>query len=74
MDRARQAADLRHADACSRRIAEVGGGDKIVVEKSTVPVRTAQMVKEILGESPNGHSYQVVSNPEFLAEGTRERP
>ena len=65
-----QAADLRYADACSRRIAEVGGGDKIVVEKSTVPVRTAQMVKEILGESPNGHNYQVVSNPEFLAEGT----
>ena len=64
------AADLRYVDACSRRIAEVGGGDKIVVEKSTVPVRTAQMVKEILGESPNGHNYQVVSNPEFLAEGT----
>ena len=65
-----QAADLRYVDACSRRIAEVGGGDKVVVEKSTVPVRTAQMVKEILGESPNGHNYQVVSNPEFLAEGT----
>lgn len=65
-----QAADLRYVDACARRITEVGGGDKIVVEKSTVPVRTAQMVKEILGESPNGHSYQVISNPEFLAEGT----
>jgi UDPglucose 6-dehydrogenase len=65
-----KAADLRYVDACSRRIAKVGGGDKIVVEKSTVPVRTAQMVKEILSESPNGHSYQVVSNPEFLAEGT----
>ena len=47
-----------------------GGGDKIVVEKSTVPVRTAQMVKEILSESPNNQSYQVISNPEFLAEGT----
>lgn len=65
-----QAADLRYVDACARRIAEVGGGDKIVVEKSTVPVRTAQMVKEILSESPNNHSYQVISNPEFLAEGT----
>jgi UDPglucose 6-dehydrogenase len=65
-----QAADLRYVDACARRIAEVGGGDKIVVEKSTVPVRTAHMVKEILSESPNNHSYQVLSNPEFLAEGT----
>lgn len=65
-----QAADLRYVDACARRIAEVGGGNKIVVEKSTVPVRTAQMVKEILSESPNDHSYQVISNPEFLAEGT----
>jgi len=40
------------------------------VEKSTVPVRTAQMVKEILDSANNGHSYQVISNPEFLAEGT----
>ncbi|MBN37478.1 MAG: UDP-glucose 6-dehydrogenase [Opitutae bacterium] len=65
-----QAADLRYVESCARRIAEAGGGDKIVVEKSTVPVRTAQMVKEILGESTNGNAYQVVSNPEFLAEGT----
>ena len=68
-----QAADLRYVESCARRIAEVGGGDKIVVEKSTVPVRTAHMVKEILSESPNGHAYQVVSNPEFLAEGTAMR-
>lgn len=67
------AADLRYVEACARQIAEVGGGDKIVVEKSTVPVRTAQMVKEILGAARNGHSYQVVSNPEFLAEGTAIR-
>jgi UDPglucose 6-dehydrogenase len=65
-----QAADLSYVESCARRIAEVGGGNKIVVEKSTVPVRTAQMVKEILGEAPNGNAYQVVSNPEFLAEGT----
>lgn len=65
-----QAADLRYVESCARRIAEVGGGNKIVVEKSTVPVRTAQMVKEILGEAPNGNAYQVISNPEFLAEGT----
>ena len=65
-----QAADLRFIESCARRIAEAGGGNKIVVEKSTVPVRTAQMVKEILGSSNNGFDYQVVSNPEFLAEGT----
>ena len=65
-----QAADLRFVESCARGIARAGGGDKIVVEKSTVPVRTAQMVKEILDSSNNGHSYQVISNPEFLAEGT----
>lgn len=65
-----KAADLRFIELCARNIAKVGGGDKIVVEKSTVPVRTAQMVKEILSEANNGYSYQVLSNPEFLAEGT----
>jgi UDPglucose 6-dehydrogenase len=65
-----QAADLRFVESCARRIAEAGGGDKIVVEKSTVPVRTAQMVNEILRGAENGFHYQVVSNPEFLAEGT----
>ncbi len=65
-----QAADLRFVESCARGIAKAGGGDKIVVEKSTVPVRTAQMVKEILDSANNGYSYQVISNPEFLAEGT----
>ena len=65
-----KAADLRFIEACARRIAQVGGGNKIVVEKSTVPVRTAQMVNEILRGAGNGFKYQVVSNPEFLAEGT----
>ncbi len=67
------AADLRYVEICARRIAEIGGGNKIVVEKSTVPVRTAHMVKEILGAAQNGFEYQVVSNPEFLAEGTAIR-
>ena len=65
-----QAADLRFVESCARGIARAGGGNKIVVEKSTVLVRTAQMVKEILDSANNGHSYQVISNPEFLAEGT----
>ncbi len=64
-----KAADLRFIESCARSIARVGGGDKIVVEKSTVPVRTAQMVNEMLSEAQNGFKYQVVSNPEFLAEG-----
>jgi UDPglucose 6-dehydrogenase len=65
-----RAADLKYIESCARNIAKVGGGNKIVVEKSTVPVRTAQMVKEILSSADNGYSYQVLSNPEFLAEGT----
>ena len=65
-----QAADLRYVESCARMIAEVGGGNKIVVEKSTVPVRTAQMVEEILSASGNEFTYQIISNPEFLAEGT----
>lgn len=65
-----KAADLRFIESCARSIARVGGGNKIVVEKSTVPVRTAQMVNEMLSEAQNGFKYQVVSNPEFLAEGT----
>ena len=43
--------------------------DKIVVEKSTVPVRTAESIKRVL-KSASKHSFQVLSNPEFLAEGT----
>lgn len=65
-----RAADLRFIEACARQIAEVANTDKIVVEKSTLPVRTADTLKRILGSSGKGHNFQVVSNPEFLAEGT----
>ncbi len=65
-----RAADLKYIELCARKIAEVSKGDKIVVEKSTLPVRTAESVKRIL-ESAGGQSkFQVLSNPEFLAEGT----
>ena len=64
------AADLRYVESSARRIADVAGGDKIVVEKSTVPVRTAATVRSILDASGRGDNYQVLSNPEFLAEGT----
>jgi len=65
-----KAADLKFIELCARQIAEESNGDKIVVEKSTLPVRTAESIKRILSASGNGHKFQVLSNPEFLAEGT----
>ena len=64
------AADLTYVEQCARRIAEVATSDKIVVEKSTLPVRTAEAIQTILEQSPHGASFEVLSNPEFLAEGT----
>ncbi len=64
------AADLKYVELCARQIATVATSDKIVVEKSTLPVRTAQAIKDILDYTGNGVKYQVLSNPEFLAEGT----
>ena len=64
------AADLTFVEQCARRIAEVATTDKIVVEKSTLPVRTAEAIQTILEQSPHGVNYEVLSNPEFLAEGT----
>lgn len=65
-----RAADLKYVELCARQIAEHAEGDKIVVEKSTLPVRTAQSIKKILKSTSRGHRFQVLSNPEFLAEGT----
>ena len=64
------AADLKHIELCARQIAHVATTDKIVVEKSTLPVRTAEALKSILDNTGNGVQYQILSNPEFLAEGT----
>ena len=64
------AADLTYVEQCARRIASVAKSDKIVVEKSTLPVRTAEAIQTILEQSPHGASFEVLSNPEFLAEGT----
>ena len=64
------AADLKWVELCARQIASVSTTSKIVVEKSTLPVRTAQAVKDILHNSQSQISFQVLSNPEFLAEGT----
>lgn len=65
-----QAADLRFIEACARQIASIAKTDKIVVEKSTLPVRTAAAIKSILDNTGNGVNFQILSNPEFLAEGT----
>ncbi|RVD81723.1 uncharacterized protein DFL_009573 [Arthrobotrys flagrans] len=65
------AADLGYVESATRKIAEVAKSDKIVVEKSTVPCRTAQSMRYILeaNAKPDIH-FDILSNPEFLAEGT----
>ncbi|MEL6184376.1 MAG: UDP-glucose 6-dehydrogenase [Myxococcota bacterium] len=68
-----RAADLKFIEACARRIAAVADDDKVVIEKSTLPVRTASALKRILETADKGTRFQVVSNPEFLAEGTAMR-
>ena len=65
-----QAADLKWIELCARQIARVSTTDKIIVEKSTLPVRTASTLKDILHHTGNGIKFQILSNPEFLAEGT----
>src|SRR4051794_11896951 len=65
-----RAADLRFIESVARTIAEHANGPKIIVEKSTIPVKTAETIKEILRANSDGHKFEVLSNPEFLAEGT----
>ena len=64
------AADLTFVEKCARQIAEVANSDKIVIEKSTLPVRTAEKIKEVLSSNNKNVHFEVLSNPEFLAEGT----
>ncbi len=64
------ASDLTNVELCARRIAAVANGNKIVVEKSTLPVRTAESLKRVLQANANGYTFDILSNPEFLAEGT----
>lgn len=65
-----QAADLKWIELCARQIARISTSDKIVVEKSTLPVRTASTLRDILHHTGKGVKFQILSNPEFLAEGT----
>ena len=71
-----ETSDLRWVESCARQIGEVAENHTIVVEKSTLPVRTAQTIKDILLSSNStlkNKSFSVLSNPEFLAEGTAIR-
>jgi UDPglucose 6-dehydrogenase len=65
-----RAADLCFVESAARLIAEEARGTTIVVEKSTIPVRTAEAMKVILESNSPCGKFQVLSNPEFLAEGT----
>ena len=68
-----QASDLRWVEACARTVAKAATGHTIVVEKSTLPVRTAAAIQTILEAAKaddQQRSFSVLSNPEFLAEGT----
>ena len=65
-----RADDLRFIESVARTIAECATSGKIIVEKSTIPVKTAETIKDILAANGKGLKFQVLSNPEFLAEGT----
>lgn len=64
------ASDLTYVEQCARTIANVSLSDKIIVEKSTLPVRTADTLKSVLTTNKNNCNFDIISNPEFLAEGT----
>jgi UDPglucose 6-dehydrogenase len=65
-----KASDLRFVEACTRQIAKAARDHTLVVEKSTMPVRSAETIKSVLASVGGGKSFDVLSNPEFLAEGT----
>lgn len=68
-----RAADLQYWEKTARQILENSSSSKIVIEKSTLPVRTAEAMERILNSNSRGLHFDVVSNPEFLAEGTAMR-
>jgi UDPglucose 6-dehydrogenase len=65
-----KAADVGFWELAARRISQTVNSSKIVVEKSTVPVRTAESMAKVLHSNKRGLKFQILSNPEFLAEGT----
>lgn len=65
-----KASNLQYCELTARQIREHASKDLIVVEKSTVPVHTSKIIREILCSVDSPHNFEVISNPEFLAEGT----
>ena len=71
-----QASDLKWVESCARQISKHAIGHTIVVEKSTLPVRTGEVIKNILESSQiyvnskKKNTFDILSNPEFLSEGT----
>ena len=63
-------ADLQYWEKTARNIVKASESDKIIIEKSTLPVRTASAMARILNSNEKGLHFEVLSNPEFLAEGT----
>jgi UDPglucose 6-dehydrogenase len=63
-------ADLRYVEDVARAIAQHMNGPKLVITKSTVPIGTGRMIEGILAQAGNGHTASVLSNPEFLREGS----
>jgi UDPglucose 6-dehydrogenase len=68
-----KAADLKYWELAARQIASTANSYKVVVEKSTLPVRTAHSMARVLHANERGIKFDVLSNPEFLAEGTAIR-
>merc|ERR1712151_1137183 len=65
-----RAADLRFIESVGRSVAQHANRSKIVIEKSTVPVKTAEALERVVTANTGSHSFWILSNPEFLAEGT----
>src|SRR5213078_4491994 len=63
-------ADLRYVEEVARSIARSMNGPKLVITKSTVPIGTGRMIENVIAETGNGHRASIVSNPEFLREGS----
>ena len=65
-----KASDLQYIESTARSIIAASNSNKIVVEKSTLPVKTASALEKILNNNDKGLKFEVLSNPEFLAEGS----
>merc|ERR1711915_1037273 len=60
----------RYIESVGRTVAEYANRSKIIIEKSTVPVKTAEALERVVSANTGSHSFWILSNPEFLAEGT----